>query len=220
MLDTIAALEYFFRDDADVYVSGNMMFYYKQMPRPPHPSIAPDVFVVKGVTKHERRVYKLWEEGHAPAVIFEITSESTRKDDLEDKKLLYAEMGVLEYFLFDPLAEYLKPPLQGFRLRRGQYYSIKPDVEGALLSYELTLKLRWEEKRLRLIDTLTDEPLLTPLEGFARVRDEAEAREAAEERARVAEQRAQYEAAARQAAEAELERVRAELARLRGEQSN
>jgi hypothetical protein len=173
------------------------------------------VFVVKGVTKHERRVYKWWEEGHAPAVVFEITAESTRKDALEDKKQLYADRGVLEYFLFDPLAEYLEPPLQGFRLRRGQYYPIKPDTAGAWLSYELTLQLCREEKLLRLVDTLTGELLLTPLEGFARVREEIEAREVAEERARaeaearqLAQQRAHSEAAARQAAEAEWERAR------------
>ena len=198
--DTVETLADYLRDEPHTYVSGNMFVYYK--PNDSKSFVAPDVFVVKGVRAGARRTYKIWEEGQAPVVIFEMTSVSTRKEDLEDKQLLYAELGVREYFLFDPLAEYLNPPLQGFRLRHGQYHPIRADGEGALLSHELALKLRREAELLRFIDTLTEEPLLTPAEGFARARIEAEAREAAEQRAQVA--------------EIELERLRAELARLRG----
>ena len=38
-----------------------------------------------------------------------------------------------EYFLFDPLGEYLRLPLQGYRLRRGRYEPITP-VKGRLPS--------------------------------------------------------------------------------------
>lgn len=48
------------------------MFYYEEGDTSSVTS--PDVFVVKGIDKHDRRTYKLWEEGVAPCVVFEITS--------------------------------------------------------------------------------------------------------------------------------------------------
>jgi hypothetical protein len=54
------------------------------------------VFVVRGAAKHERRIYKFWEEP-APNVVLEISSRKTRKEDLGKKKDLYAWLGVREY---------------------------------------------------------------------------------------------------------------------------
>ena len=48
-------------------------------------------------------------------MVFEITSRGTRLEDLGTKRALYAMLGVREYFLYDPLGEYLQPPLQGYR---------------------------------------------------------------------------------------------------------
>ena len=76
ILDLIAALSEHYRLDSLVYVSGNLMFYYKR--GNPSAVVSPDVFVIKGVPKKERRTYKLWEEHKPPATIFEITSRSTR----------------------------------------------------------------------------------------------------------------------------------------------
>ena len=114
ILHTIETLERHFRNVPDIYVSGNLMFYYEE--GNPAAVVSPDVFVVKGVRKGLRRTYKLWEEGVAPCVVIEMTSRSTRLEDKGNKRALYALLGVREYFLFDPLGEYLKPPLQGFTL--------------------------------------------------------------------------------------------------------
>jgi Uma2 family endonuclease len=202
------ALKDYFRNEPQVYVAGNMLFYYEE--GNPAAYAAPDVFVVLGVTKGERRTYKLWEEGQPPTVVFEITSRGSRLEDLGTKRALYAMLGVREYFLYDPLGEYLRPPLQGYRLRDGEYERVLPGGEGELVSEALSLELREEESQLRVINPTTGERLLTPAEAQAARRAEAAAREA--------------EAAAREAAEAraalaesELERLRAELARLRGE---
>ena len=119
MLDTIAILREFFRAVARVYVAGNMLLYYKK--GNPHRSVAPDVFVVFGVGKQQRRTYKLWEEGAAPAFVLEFTSESTSAEDVAEKYELYEQLGVQEYFLFDPLEEYLEPSFQAFRLHRKRY---------------------------------------------------------------------------------------------------
>ena len=151
----------------------------------------------KGVSKGLRRTYKLWEEKLSPVVVFEITSRSTKLEDKGNKRALYAMLGVREYFMFDPLAEYLKPPLQGFRLVGEEYIAIDQAQDGSLISQELGLKLFREDTFLRMIDIVTGQPLLRPAELDA-------ARGAAEERAR--------------AAEEEVQRLRAELARLKGEQ--
>jgi Uma2 family endonuclease len=215
MLDTIATLADFFRARPDVYVAGNLLLYYKQ--GEPSSVTAPDVFVVFGLDKRPRRTYKLWEEKQAPAVVIEFTSRSTALEDQGNKRVLYSWMGVQEYFLCDPLAEYLDPPLQGYRLVDGEYVRLLPDADGALPSDALGLRLRREGGRLRLLDAATGEQIPWPDENAEMRRAEAAARHAeaaarrhAEERAREAEDRAS-------AAETELARLQAELARLRGD---
>jgi hypothetical protein len=129
-------------------------------------------------------------------VVFEITSRGSRLEDLGTKRVVYAMLGVQEYFLYDPLGEYLRPPLQGYRLQEGEYQRIPLEGEARLTSQVLSLELRLEEGRLRLVNPMSGERLLTPAEALI-------AR-------RVADARASQ-------AEAELGRLRAELARLQGE---
>ena len=45
--------------------------------------VAPDVFVVIGVAKKKREYYLTWEEGKNPTVVIEITSSSTRQEDIK-----------------------------------------------------------------------------------------------------------------------------------------
>jgi len=214
LLFTRAVLSDFFRDRPDAYASGNMLLYYEE--GNPKACIAPDVFVVLGVPKHMRRTYKLWEERQPPSLVIEITSLSTRRQDERSKRALYAQLGVAEYFLFDPLDEYLHPPLQGYRLVGTEYKRIEPDAEGALVSQMLGLRLQREDWRLRLTVITTGERLLQPDEvPYAYRASEAQVEVEAAAR-RAAEARTEAEAAARRAAEAELVQLRAELARLRG----
>ena len=67
MVELIAQLTAFFSHTPDVYVSGNLFVYYVESE--PAKRVAPDVFVARGVGKHERRIYKLWEERRAPEVV-------------------------------------------------------------------------------------------------------------------------------------------------------
>lgn len=178
-----------------VYVSGNLLVFYKPGNRRKH--VSPDVFVVKGVAKHQRPNYLIWEEGKGPEVVIELTSQSTRDEDVEDKYELYQDtLRVSEYFLFDPLGEYLQPQLQGHRLRRGRYEPISP-LKGRLPSKVLGLNLEGHGRDLRLYDPRTKQLLLTP----------DEARQAAEDRA-------MQEAIARREAEAEVQRLQRKLAEL------
>ncbi|MBM3223305.1 MAG: Uma2 family endonuclease [Candidatus Tectomicrobia bacterium] len=196
------ALKYHFRTAPQIYVAGNLLLYYEE--HNPAVSIAPDVMVVHGVPKHERRTYKLWEEGQPPSVVFEVTSRSSRVEDVGTKRAIYAMLGVQEYFIYDPFGEYLRPPLQGYRLEGDDYQHLAPTGVGQLTSHRLGLDLRLEAGRLRLVDATTGERLFTHEEA-------QNARQQAEARIAQAEARAAQEAAARQAAEAELQRLRALL---------
>ncbi len=159
LIDLIFTLRAFFRADPTTYVAGNMLMYFVEGDS--SEVVAPDVLVVKGVKKYPRRSYRVWEEGKAPDVVFEITSKSTRREDLHTKRLLYEELGVQEYFLFDPLGEYLNPSLQGFR-RVGQNFE---SLTGASLwSQVMGLELRAESGRLRLFDPSRNKYLLSPEE--------------------------------------------------------
>jgi Uma2 family endonuclease len=243
ILHTIETLERHFRDAPDIYVSGNLMFYYEE--GNPSAVVSPDVFVVKGVRKGLRRTYKLWEEGVAPCVVIEMTSRSTRLEDKGNKRALYALLGVREYFLFDPLGEYLKPPLQGFTLVDGEYAALPVESDGGIISRELGLKLCRDETVLRLFDlasgreVVRTEDLSDVLQQtLARVQQteeqaqrEADARRLAEEQARLAAEQArlateqaQREADARRHAEEQAQqeaearrRAEAEIERLRAE---
>ena len=203
-----------YRQDADVYISGNLFLYYEE--GNPRAVVAPDVFVVFGVPKKLRRTYKLWEEGQPPDIVFELTSRKTYRDDLSDKRILYEELGVREYILFDPLRDYLRPPLQGFRLKEDGYYQpLIPDNlpggEWELDSEVLGLTLQTAGSFLRLYDPQAERYLLSRAEE-AEARRQAEARQRqAEARQHQAESQLAQEIAARRALEDELARLRAQL---------
>jgi len=207
------ALRYFFRQVERVYVAADMLFYYEEG----NPAVfkVPDVFVVKGIARHDRRIYKLWEEQIAPCAVFEITSRSTRFEDLGAKRDLYERLGVHEYFLFDPLGEYLSPRLQGFQLIGGYFRPVELSAGGALFSQELGLTLRPEGNFLRLVDSHTGQVLPTLDEALDQLLATTERAQAEAERAQAEIERAQAEAERANAAEAELARLRLELERMR-----
>ena len=189
MTTLIAILKMWYAKVRRVYVSGNLLLYYVRGNK--RKQVSPDVFVVRGVSKQKRLYYLLWEEGKSPEMIIELTSKSTRKEDLDTKFNLYQDiLKVQEYFLFDPFAEYLNPPLRGYRLSDGKYLPIEP-VAGRFPSEVLRLHLERDGMMLRFYDPATGKWLLTPDESLAE------------------------EKAARLRAEAEAERLRQELEALR-----
>ena len=64
--------------------------------------MAPDVMVVLGVSPAERRSYKLWEEANPPDFVAKVSLPDSFGHDSGEKRRLYGEMGVREYFLFKP----------------------------------------------------------------------------------------------------------------------
>jgi len=172
MYALIKTLQARYADDPMAYVSGNLLVFYVPGDRCRH--LSPDVFVVKGVEKHERPNYLIWEEGRTLDVVIELTSSSTRDEDVEDKFWLYQDqLRVKEYFLFDPLGDYLQPSLQGHHLRRGKYARVKP-VAGRLPSRVLGLHLERQGQHLRLYNPSTGQWLPTPEERIAQAEAENE----------------------------------------------
>lgn len=183
-------LKEWFADDPDTYVTGNMFVYYVK--GQPTKVLAPDVFVTFGVPSRRRKVFKTWAEGAVPSVVFEFTSASSSRDDLGSKFTVYQDIWkVKEYFLFDPLDEYLDPPLLGYRLTKGKFAPIRM-VKGKLTSKELGITIERDGTELILRDAKSGKRLLT-----------------------AAEKQASTERDARLRAEAELDRLKAELEVLR-----
>jgi Uma2 family endonuclease len=177
-------------------VLANQFLYYAQ--GFPKLRIAPDVMVIFGVTPGGRDNYKIWEEGQVPSVIFEMTSKGTREQDLAHKKTLYEQLGVSEYWLFDPRGEWISERLRGYRLHEDVYYPISDSI-----SQPLKLRLELEDKLIGFYRQDTGEKLLIPDE-LAQALQNAEAQSSQER------QRAEQE---RQRAEQEYQRAEQESQR-------
>ena len=175
-----SALAHHYRARDDVYVVGNLLLYYEPaMPGQPAKSVSPDLMVVIGAPKHLRPSYLLWEEPKAPDFVLEMASRSTHRSDRQDKPAVYARIGVSEYWLYDPVGEYLEPRLQGLRLQGDRYEPIPVAVgeHGVLsgLSEVLGLELRlYPDDRFRFHDPLSGQDLRS-LDEEAQAREEAEA---------------------------------------------
>lgn len=219
MFYLIHLLQRFFAQQT-AYVSGNLLIYYEEGDN--SKAVAPDCFVAFGVGPHKRRTFKLWEEGVGPAVVMEVSSRKTRREDLTTKKQLYAKLGVREYFIYDPTADYLRPALVGFTLTATGYQPMPPLLKeerpGKFLLPDANRPPAFISQVLGLRLTLSahNDLLLYALATGKRLLTDEEARRVAEERASDAEERASdAEERAAQIA-AENANLRAELARLRG----
>ena len=178
-------------------VLGNQFLYYAQ--GFPKLRVAPDVMVIFDVAPGGRDNYKIWQEGQVPRVIFEMTSGGTKEQDQVFKKTLYEQLGVKEYWLFDPKGEWVKEQLRGYRLRREAYEPIQDNR-----SEPLELRLQVEGKLINFTREDTGEKLLIPDELAETLGQEVLARQQAEEQAQQERQRAEQ-------AESQVEQLKARL---------
>lgn len=209
--DCIQTLEWHYREEPDVYVSGNLLVYYEPYPNPR--AVAPDVFVVHGVSKKQRRIFVTSEENKAPDFVLEVGSRGTYRQDLERKKNIYAaRLGVKEYYIYIPYGV-VEEAFMGFRLVEGAYERIE-FVDDRLSSTVLGLELGMHEGALRFYHPQTQQWLRPPKERVERAEERVER---AEERAELAEAEAAQEARARQDMERELAEALAEIQRLQAQ---
>lgn len=170
------ALEDFYRGRDDVCICTDQFWYWEE--GNPDLKTAPDVMVSLGTPpergRRERSSYRQWEEnGVCPAVVFEMASMSTWRNDLGDKYDLFERLGVREYFIFDPEAKYVRPALQGYRLHGTAYRRLW--AAGEELESELGFRVRSEGLTLRLIDGRTNQPIPTRQEAIEAAQHRIEA---------------------------------------------
>ncbi|HXF61434.1 MAG TPA: Uma2 family endonuclease [Caldilineaceae bacterium] len=101
---------------------------------PALPQPAPDLAVVARVTEPQRPrpTFNVSEEGATPRFILEVTSPHLAEIDRVEKRALYAQAGVQEYFILDLVGN--GPALLAYRLEDGVYVPIAPDEQGRLYS--------------------------------------------------------------------------------------
>lgn len=186
ILTTLEVLRQYLANQQATVLADQFLYYAQGFPKL---RVAPDVMVIFDVPPGGRDNYKIWEEGQVPAVIFEMTSKGTQKEDLETKKTLYENLGVKEYWLFDPRGEWVTEKLRGYRLVDETYQLIRDGY-----SEPLNLELKVEDTLIGFYRTDTGEKLLIPDELAEALKQEGQARQDAERRVAELEARlAQYQ---------------------------
>jgi Uma2 family endonuclease len=182
---------------ADVFLDSNTFICYN--PDNLNVRVGPDVYLAFGVDARairERRIYLPWEAGKLPDFVLEVASVTTARYDVAGKRRLYAQIGIPEYWRFDPTGgEHYGQPLSGEILFEGEYHPVELTTEpdGALKGFSpaLGLYLCPNEDRLTFFDPAMGSYLLNlSQERDARrqaesaLRDERAEREAAQIRIR------------------------------------
>ena len=202
----------FFAKIRGARVNGDTFIYYIE--GNPRRSVSPDCYVVLGLSDEviasieRRNSYLVWEVGKLPDFILEIGSESTGSVDLGSKRDLYAEIGMPEYWRYDPTGgDYYGEPLVGERLVDGEYQRLplRYEDDGSVWGHSdaLNMDLRWVDGELRFRDSVSGEWLRTYQEH--------------QERAESAEAQIQAERDERVRAEGRVAEMEAEVRRMRGE---
>ncbi len=193
-----------FRDNLDVFVAGNLLWYAVEgkVKR----RTAPDVMVAFGRPKGYRGSYKQWvENGIPPQVVFEVLSPGNRPTGMAKKLLFYETYGVEEYYIYDP--DHVK--LTGYKRNPDGLFSPIPNTNG-YISPRLGIKFDMSGEELVVVRP-DGQQFLTYLE-LAQQKAEAEQRSAeAEQRSAEAEQRLAAEKQHSATLSQNLEQLRAKM---------
>ena len=157
------------------YVNGNIFIYYLE--GNPRRSVAPDCFVLLDTTDEmhsvvppQQHLSAVGSGGKMPEFVMEIGSPSTASKDMKEKRDLYADLGVKEYWRYDETGgDFYGEPLIGSEtLVDGRYEPIDTTEEsdGRISSHSevLNLGLWWEDGELRFWDPVEQQWLLNPQE--------------------------------------------------------
>jgi Uma2 family endonuclease len=181
ILTTLEVLKQYLSDRPATVLADQFLYYSQGFPKL---RVAPDVMVIFDVEKGGRDNYKIWQEKQVPKVIFEMTSAGTQSQDQGFKKNLYEQLGVEEYWLFDPRGEWIPDKLIGYRLYRDRYEPITDNY-----SQPLQLRLAIEGELIAFYRSDTGEKLLIADELAEALRQESIARQEAEARLEATQQR-------------------------------
>ncbi|MEH1908273.1 Uma2 family endonuclease [Nostoc sp.] len=185
ILTTLEVIKQYLAGRQATVLADQFLYYAQGFPKL---RVAPDVMVIFDVPPGGRDSYKVWEEGQVPQVVFEMTSQGTQKQDQEQKKNLYEQLGILEYWLFDPKGEWIEEKLRGYRLE-GETYQLIADR----ISQPLGLRVAVEGELLGFYRLDTGEKLLTPTELAEQLQQERQRAEQERQGAEQERQRAEQE---------------------------
>ncbi len=132
------------RLDRAATVRGNCALYYD--PGRLTAYVAPDVLLAYDVDLPGTEGYAPWVYGKVPDLVMEMAAPTTHNLDSGPKKSRYADLGIAEYWQYDPHHEYLEHDLMGWHLRDGRYESIPLTYDtqrGALIGVSQVLGTDW-----------------------------------------------------------------------------
>lgn len=170
-----------FHNRADTLVAGAGFLCYDRSNL--NARLAPDCMVAFGVDPdaiRRRNGYLIWEVGKPPDLVMEVASESTAPNDIGRKRVLYAAMGIGEYWRLDATGgELYGEALAGEYLLDGEYrrYELSAGADGRICGHSelLDLNICWDGMRFEIQDPLTGEYHKDYIEN-RQARLEAEAR--------------------------------------------
>ena len=200
----IYLLRSLFENRPDVFMSGMVFVSYDVTDG--NARLAPDFFIAFDVPNESIRTnlpnFWVWEIGKVPDFVLEMASPSTADNDLGYKRDKYAELGITEYWRFDPTGgDYYGQPLAGERLVDGEYlpYELQEEADGSVIGYSplLDLDFYWDGDEFDVLDPVTGRTV--------------DKRIAAEERAELAEERADAAETRNRELLAEIERLRQQI---------
>ena len=135
-----------FGDDPTVFMSGAVFISYDITDG--NRRVGPDLFISFGVDNEAIREnlpnYWLWEVGKAPEFVMEVASDSAASRDLNEKRELYQNLGIAEYWRFDSKnGERYGQIMAGERLVDGVYqpYEVQEGADGSLRCHSDLLDL-------------------------------------------------------------------------------
>ena len=157
-VDTRLALDCYCASHPNAYLGMDMLVYYERYDITKR--VTPDLFVAFDARRPIGNNYRIWDAGKPPDVVWELAPDSHMQGDPKEKKELYRQLGVPEYWLYDCHGALDGPRLQGFQLVKGRYRRLPASPRGygvlAVKSPLLGWEQRFDGRRLRLWDPVVE----------------------------------------------------------------
>ena len=169
----------------DVFISGAFYICYDRTDG--NRRLQPDCIIAFDVDAEAIRYnlpnYWIWVIGKAPDFVMEIASPTTYENDLGHKRDMYAELGITEYWRFDPTGgDFYGQPLAGERLIDGEYhpYELHTDADSSVWAHSevLAVDFYWDGDEFDVLDPETGKTIDPVDMAHQEVVAEREARQA------------------------------------------